>query len=40
MLEQEDCLKIQENEFHIPQPNLSTRGYSFKIDPENELRQD
>ncbi|CAB4409762.1 unnamed protein product [Rhizophagus irregularis] len=38
MLEQEDCLKIQENEFHIPQPNLPTRGYSFKIDPENELR--
>lgn len=43
MLEQEDCLKIQEDEFHTPQPNLPTRvdgkyGYSFKIDLENELR--
>ncbi|GBB87958.1 hypothetical protein RclHR1_14460001 [Rhizophagus clarus] len=43
MLEQEDCLKIQEDEFHIPQPNLPARvdgkfSYSFKIDLENELR--
>ncbi|CAG8724881.1 597_t:CDS:2, partial [Funneliformis mosseae] len=42
VLEQEDCLKIQEDEFHVPNPELSTRangkyGYSFTINPENEL---
>ncbi|CAG8640440.1 7688_t:CDS:2, partial [Funneliformis mosseae] len=42
VLEQEDCLKIQEDEFHIPNPELSTRAngkdsYSFTINPENEL---
>jgi hypothetical protein len=42
MLEQEDCLKIQEDEFHIPKPNLPTRddgkyGCSFIIEPEVEL---
>lgn len=43
MLEQEDCLKIQDDEFHIPKPNLPTQddgkyGRSFIIDPEVELR--
>ena len=43
MLEQSDCLKIQEDEFHIPRPNLPPRsdekyGYSFTIDPDNELK--
>jgi len=43
MLEQEDCLKIQDDEFHIPKPSLPTQGdgkygRSFIIDQEVELR--
>jgi hypothetical protein len=43
MLDQEDCLKIQDDEFHIPKPILQTRdygkyGFSFTIESEEEIR--
>ncbi|CAG8491773.1 7035_t:CDS:10 [Funneliformis caledonium] len=39
VLEQEDCLKIQEDEFHIPNPKLSTRA-NGKYDLTTSIRID